>query len=243
MKEVKEDMTKNTRGYIVPDAYTACVLLVAYDKASEEMKLVLSKRGTLDKSGQADPFDGKWALPELYVEFGKMANQTATEIIQDQMGLDAPSMFVRHIGVFDSPDRDTRGWYVANLFYAVVSYDSLSNISDDFEIISKEELLNNHNKIAFDHQSLASKVLENVENDVYTQIFNKTLFETDVISELLGKQFSAGDLQSLGNYVGLTYDRTTYYRNINKFYIKCSSVKVEGIKKPVTLYQKGESNE
>ncbi|WOO87436.1 hypothetical protein RZE82_00425 [Mollicutes bacterium LVI A0039] len=236
-------MTKNKRGYIVPDAYTACVLLVTYDKASDEMKVVMSKRGALDKSGQYDPFDGKWAIPEHYVEYGQMANETAMEIIQSQMKLDTPSMFVRHIGVFDSPNRDTRGWYIANLFYAVVSYDSLENLADDFEIVNKEDLLNDETKIAFDHKSLARKVLDNVENDVYTQIFNKTLFESDIISELLGKQFSAGDLQSLGDYVGLTYDRTTYYRNINKFYTKCGSIKVDGIKKPVTLYQKGEVNE
>ncbi len=231
-------MTKNNRGYIVPDAYTACVLLVTYDKSCDEMKVVLSKRGALDKSGNYDPFDGKWAIPEHYVEYGEMANETATDIIKDQMGLDVPSMFVRHIGVFDSPERDTRGWYIANLFYAVVNYELLTGLSDDFEIITKDELLNNQTKIAFDHRSLAAKVIKNIENDVYTQIFNKTLFETDVISELLGNQFSAGDLQSLGNYVGLTYDRTTYYRNINKFYSKCSSIKVDGIKKPVTLYQK-----
>lgn len=235
-------MTINERGYRVPDAYTACVLLVAFDKASEEMKVVLSKRGALDKSGNYDPFDGKWAIPESYVEYGEMANETATEMVKSQIGLTNPTMFLRHIGVFDSPERDTRGWYIANLFYAVVSYESLKAISDDFEIITKDELLANETKIAFDHKSIANKVLANIENDVYTQIFNKTLFETDVISELLGTQFSAGDLQSLGEYVGLSYDRTTYYRNINKFYTKCGSVKVEGIKKPVTLYQKGDIN-
>lgn len=231
-------MTKNKRGYRVPDAYTACVLLVAYDKSSDKMKVVLSKRGALDKDGNYDPFDGKWAIPEHYVEYGEMANETAAGIIRDQMHINIPSMFVRHIGVFDNPNRDTRGWYVANLFYAVISYETLSNLPTDFEIVTKEDLVNSDNKIAFDHKSLASKVIENIENDVYTQIFNKTLFETDVISQLLGNQFSAGDLQSLGGYVGLTYDRTTYYRNINKFYTKCGSVKVDGIKKPVTLYMK-----
>ncbi len=234
-------MTKNKRGYVVPDAYTACVLLVMYDKSSDEMKAVMSKRGAIDKSGEHDPFDGKWAIPEQYVEYGQMANETAMSIINDEMKLDVPSIFVRHIGVFDSHDRDTRGWYVANLFYAVVSYDSLDNLSDDFEVVTKTDLLNNETKIAFDHKSLARKVLVNIENDVYTQIFNKTLFESDIISELLGKQFSAGDLQSLGEYVGLSYDRTTYYRNINKFYTKCGSIKVDGIKKPVTLYQKQQS--
>lgn len=233
-------MTKNDRGYRVPDAYTACVLLVAFDKEQDTMKIVMSKRGALDKSGNYDPFDGKWAIPEHYVEYGMMANETAVEIVKSQIGLDNPSMFLRHIGVFDNPKRDTRGWYVANLFYAVVSYDSLDSISDDCQIITKEDLLASETKIAFDHKSVVKKVIENVENDVYTQIFNKTLFETDVISELLGTQFSAGDLQALGTYVGLPYDRTTYYRNINKFYNKCGSIKVDGIKKPVTLYKKGD---
>ncbi len=235
-------MTINERGYRVPDAYTACVLLVAFDKASEEMKIVLSKRGAIDKSGKHDPFDGKWAIPESYVEYGEMANITAAKIVKSEMSLNNPTMFLRHIGVFDSPSRDTRGWYIANLFYAVVSFDSLESLNEDFEVITKDELLANETKIAFDHKVIATKVLANIENDVYTQIFNKTLFETDVISELLGTQFSAGDLQSLGEYVGLSYDRTTYYRNINKFYTKCGSVKVDGIKKPVTLYQKGEIN-
>lgn len=236
-------MTKNERGYIVPDAYTACVLLVAFDKEREEMKVVMSKRGALDKSGNYDPFDGKWAIPECYVEYGMMANEAAIKLVNEHMDLDSPSMFLRHIGVFDKPNRDTRGWYIANLFYAVVSYDSLDEVNSDFEIVTKAQLLANETKIAFDHKEIARKVLANIENDVYTQIFNKTLFETDVISELLGTQFSAGDLQSLGNYVGLTYDRTTYYRNINKFYTKCGSVKVDGIKKPVTLYKKGDKDE
>lgn len=233
-------MTKNNRGYRVPDAYTGCVLLVAFDKEQDMMKVVMSKRGTLDKSGNHDPFDGKWAIPEHYVEYGMMANETAVEIVKSQIGIDNPSMFLRHIGVFDSPNRDTRGWYIANVFYAVVSYDSLADISSDCEIITKQELIEGEENIAFDHKSIVEKVIENVENDVYTQIFNKTLFESDVISELLGNQFSAGDLQALGTYVGLTYDRTTYYRNINKFYTKCGSIKVDGIKKPVTLYKKGE---
>lgn len=235
-------MTKNERGYVVPDAYTALVLLVAYDKSSEQLKVVLSKRGALDKEGNYDPFDGKWAIPEQYVEYGKMANESAMEIITEQMKLDSPSIFVRHIGVFDGPERDRRGWYILNLFYAVVDYNEFSSLDDNFEIVTKDQLVANHIKMAFDHQAIANKVIKNVENDVYTQIFNKTLFETDVISELLGIQFSAGDLQSLGNYVGLSYDRTTYYRNINRYYDKCGSIKVEGIKKPVTLYKKGDLN-
>ncbi len=231
-------MTKNKRGFIVPDAYTACVVLVAFDKQSEQLKIVMSKRGALDKDGNYDPFDGKWAIPEHYVEYGQMANETAIDIIKYQMLINPNSMFVRHIGVFDSPNRDTRGWYIANIFYAVVDFNILSNLNDDFAIITKDELKSSTSKIAFDHKELITKVIDNVENDVYTQIFNKTLFETDVISELLGNEFSASDLQSLGRYVGLTYDRTTYYRNINKFYTKTSSVRIDGIKKPINLYSK-----
>lgn len=231
-------MTKNKRGYQVPDAYTACVLLVAYDKNNEELKLVLSKRGTYDKSGEYDPFDGKLAIAEGYVKYGDMANETAIDLVNNQMNINNSNIFLRHIGIFDSPNRDTRGWYITNLFYGVINYESLNTLSEEYQIVSKSELLLNDTNIAFDHKQLAQKVIENVENDVYTQIFNKTLFESDVISELLGSLFSAKDLQSLGNYVGLSYDRTTYYRNIDKYYTKCSSIKVEGIKKPITLYKK-----
>ncbi len=236
-------MTKNERGYRVPDSYTTCVLLVGFDKASEKLKIVMSKKGTVNNLGTNDEFTGKWAIPECYVTYGEMANEAALNLVNNEIGLKDSSLFLRHIGVFDHPTRDTRGWYIVNIFYAVVDFNSLGDISEDYTIVCKEDLLLNLESIAYDHKSIVVKVIDNVENDVYTQIFNKTLFESDVISGLLGKQFSAGDLQTLGDYVGLTYDRTTYYRNINKYYEKCGSIKVDGIKKPVTLYQKGEKNE
>lgn len=237
-------MAKNERGYKIPDAYTACSVLIGFDKEAKQLKLVMSKRGALDKSGNADPFDGKWAIPESYVEYGMMANETAKEIVEYDIGLTADSMFLRHIGVFDSPTRDTRGWYIVNIFYAVVNYEQFTHIlnNENYEIVSEKKISSLAEQVAYDHFSIINKVIKNIKNDIYTQIFNKTLFESDVISELLGNKFSARDLQDLGEYVGLSYDRTTYYRNINKFYTKSGSIKIAGIKKPVTLYTK-ERNE
>ncbi len=233
-------MTINKRGYQVPDAYTACVLLIAYDRDEHVFKLIMSRQGAVDKEGHSDSFDGLWAIPEKYVEYGQMANETAQQIIHEQLKLDIPSMFVRHIAVFDGHNRDTRGWYIVNVFYAAVDYQLIKRVVKlrDYTIISEKQLTANPTQIAFDHYAISQKVIKNLKNDVYTQIFNKALFESDVISELLGKQFSAKDLYSLGQSVGLKYERTTYYRNINKFYKKVSSIKVDGIKKPVTLYQK-----
>ncbi len=230
-------MIKNKYGYVVPDAYTSCVLLVAYNKDEEQFYVVMSEYSSEEHLNEIK----KLAIPEDYVAYGLMANETALNIITQKMMLDVKSIFVRHIGVFDSPERDTRGWYITNLFYAVVNFESLKQIDSNYKIISKDDLLSKHT-LAFDHLQLAQKVLKNIENDVYTQIFNKTLFETDVISELLGNTFSASDLQELGRYVGLKYDRTTYYRNIEKYYQKCGTLKINGIKKPINLYQK-EKNE
>lgn len=235
-------MTLNSKGHIVPDAYTTCVLLITFDKEDHRLKVILSKRSEFDKMGNCDPFNGKWSIPEHYVKYGVMANQTANQIVSNQVGIDPSNMFLRHIGVFDNPNRDTRGWYITNVFYALVSSEAIQTISKDCVILDKNFVLENENNIAFDHKSIILKILENVENDIYTQIFNKTLFDTDAISALLGNTFTAKDLQSLGNYVGLNYDRATYYRNINKFYQKIGQVKIDGIKKPVALYKK-EKNE
>lgn len=228
-------MTTNSEGFKIPDGYTTCVLLVSFDSETKEFILVMNNINIGDDNNL------KMTIPEDYVHYGEMANQRAIKIVENTIGLSSSSMFIRHVGIFDDPNRDSRGWFITNVFYAVVEYSQFLKLTTNQQlcVISESELQTKQNIVAWDHNLIVNKIMANIKNDVYTQIFNKTLFESDIISELFGKEFSAGDLQALGNSVGLTYDRTTYYRNINKYYKKSRSVRVDGIKKPITFYKKG----
>lgn len=227
-------MTLNEQGFQVPDAYTSCVLLVSFNCQEKQFQLVMHNI-------EDDITTCKFELPEDYVKADEMANQRGIAIVENSIGLSSKSMFIRHIGVYDHPTRDSRGWFITNVFYAVVEQPILDNLTNNsnFQVISESKLIEAQDLVAWDHFNIISKIMENIKNDIYTQLFNKTLFESDIISEIFGKEFSAGDLQTIGEAVGLKYDRTSYYRNINKYYKKSRVVKIDGIKKPVTLYKKG----
>jgi 8-oxo-dGTP diphosphatase len=62
------------------------------------------------------PFQGEWAIPGGFVEYGETVEQAAVREAKEETGLDVE--LVRIVGVYSDPNRDPRGHTVSICFLA-----------------------------------------------------------------------------------------------------------------------------
>ena len=63
---------------------------------------------------KGEPFDGKWALPGGFVEYGETVEQAAVREVKEEVGIDV--QLEGMLGVYSDPDRDPRGHIVSIVF-------------------------------------------------------------------------------------------------------------------------------
>ncbi|ONF73931.1 NUDIX domain-containing protein [Amycolatopsis keratiniphila] len=64
-----------------------------------------------------NPHAGSWALPGGHVDGPHESSRTAAvRELAEETGLDASTTTASQVGVFDTPGRDARGWYVAVVY-------------------------------------------------------------------------------------------------------------------------------
>jgi len=62
------------------------------------------------------PFQGQWAIPGGFVEYGETVEEAAVREAKEETGLDVE--LIRMIGVYSDPNRDPRGHTVSVCFLA-----------------------------------------------------------------------------------------------------------------------------
>ena len=109
---------------------------------SDGTKVVLIQR-------KNEPFQGAWALPGGFVDYGETVEQAALREVKEETGLDVELEGL--LGVYSGPDRDPRGHTVSVVFFAKKKKGKLkagSDASDVMEgLIAKVDKL----QLAFDH--------------------------------------------------------------------------------------------
>lgn len=65
------------------------------------------------------PFAGGWALPGGFVEEGERVAEAAPRELTEETGLRADALEL--LGVYDTPERDPRGWTVSVVYLAPCS--------------------------------------------------------------------------------------------------------------------------
>ena len=114
---------------------------VAFDK---EGRLLLIRR-------KYDPFQGSVALPGGIVDAGETTEEAARRELKEETGVDALSLSL--IGVYDAPDRDTRGRYVSVAYRATLPEDATALAGDDAasaEFVAEWQQC----EFAFDHRQI-----------------------------------------------------------------------------------------
>jgi 8-oxo-dGTP diphosphatase len=78
-----------------------------------------------------EPFAGQWALPGGFVEEREQVAEAAPRELAEETGLRVAPESLELLGVYDTPDRDPRGWSVSVVYRARVGGEHAVSGSDD----------------------------------------------------------------------------------------------------------------
>jgi 8-oxo-dGTP diphosphatase len=123
----------------IPAVAADCVVF------DERGRLLLIRRGR-------PPFEGQFALPGGFVEYGEQTEAAASRELSEETGLHARHL--RLVGVYSRPDRDPRG-HTISIAYLIIAEAQSPKPGDD--AASAEFRADWRDlKLAFDHNLIAA---------------------------------------------------------------------------------------
>jgi 8-oxo-dGTP diphosphatase len=105
-----------------------------------------------------NPFEGRYALPGGFVEYGEKVDECAIREVREETGLKVS--INRLLGVYSAPDRDPRGHTVTIVFVLNVEGGALA---DSVETKAEWVPLKNIPSLAFDHDAIIADYLKSVK--------------------------------------------------------------------------------
>lgn len=182
--------------FTTPDGYTSDIAVFTitsksngeYKPPLKTLKLMLIKRSEKDHEGNPNIEAGKWALPGGFVQPNETAIQAAERKLKEETGVDG--LRIKHFGVYDSRNRDIRGWIISNAHYVIANEAALTNRkttydASDIQLFSIEEALGLD--LAFDHRTIIDDAIWFIKKDMaLTTVAKHFLPEEFVLSELQG---------------------------------------------------------
>ncbi len=106
------------------------------------------------------PFEGFFALPGGFVEYGEKVEDAAIREAKEETGLEVGDL--KLIGVYSDPNRDPRGHIVSIAFLAKEKGGVLKASSDAKEVVA---LKNPPKNLAFDHALILSDAMKIIEKE------------------------------------------------------------------------------
>lgn len=182
--------------FTTPDGYTSDIAVFTitsesngeYKPPLKTLKIMLIKRSEKDHEGNPNIEAGKWALPGGFVQPNETALHAAERRLKEETGVGG--LRIKHFGVYDSPNRDIRGWIISNAHYVIASEAALTNRkttydASDIQLFSIEDAL--ELDLAFDHRTIVDDAIWFIKKDMaLTTVAKHFLPEEFVLSELQG---------------------------------------------------------
>lgn len=153
-------MEVNTYNYKYPRPAltTDCVLLRLF---RDDLKVLLIQR-------KNPPFKGSWAFPGGFVEESETVEQCALRELQEETLLSNLELYQFH--TFSAPQRDPRGWTVTVAFFSCVCRDlEQEAVGNDDAAQAQWFSLKALPKLAFDHQKILEKAIEEIQRRMITE--------------------------------------------------------------------------
>jgi 8-oxo-dGTP diphosphatase len=194
IKEVLKMRSNNK--FKTPDGYTSDIavftitseMIGEYKPPLKTLKIMLIKRSELDHEGHPNVEAGKWALPGGFVRPDETAFQAAERRLFEETGVGG--LRIKHFGVYDQPNRDSRGWIISNAHYVIAKEYALNSRKTTYDaaeikLFSMEEAL--ELDLAFDHRKIIDDAIWFIRKDMaLTTLAKHFLPEEFVLSELQG---------------------------------------------------------
>lgn len=102
-----------------------------------------------------DPFEGRYALPGGFVEYGETVDECVIREVREETGLRVS--VDRLLGVYSAPDRDPRGHTITLVYILNVEGGTLA---DSVETKAEWMALKNIPPLAFDHDAIIADYLK-----------------------------------------------------------------------------------
>lgn len=96
------------------------------------------------------PFQGMWALPGGFVDYGETVENAVRREAKEETGLDVE--IEKLVGVYSDPDRDPRGHTISVCFLCKPVGGNLKANTDSMDV--KEFKLSKIPELAFDHEKI-----------------------------------------------------------------------------------------
>lgn len=180
----------------------------------------------------AEPFRGWWALPGGFVREEEDLYAAALRETAEETGVS--DTFLEQMGTIGTPGRDPRGHVITVVYVALLAADrhQLRPAGDVrracwYDVAGPAPLP----PLAFDHADLLQQALDHLR---------RRLRETPVCFELLPKQFTLSELQTLCEVIlGRPLDRRNFRRRVQElgFLAPVRGTRRLGAHRPAQLYR------
>lgn len=108
-----------------------------------------------------DPFQGDWALPGGFVEYGETTEQAAVREMEEETGL--VCRIEGLVGVYSAPDRDPRG-HTISIAYVMGVREGQMKAGDDAAGATWHRLAELPERMAFDHRTIIEDALRMIRS-------------------------------------------------------------------------------
>ena len=223
MGKIQKNKKEGEYTYKYPHpAVTADCVIFGYDYKEKELKILLIKRKKADKDKET-VFENWWALPGgfLIVDEDKTIADTAKRELKEETSLKLEIDDLKELGCFSKIDRDPRERVISIAHYALVKLrDDVRGDTDAKE--AKWFSINEIPQLAFDHEEIIQKALEQIRRDIH--------FEP-IGFDLIPDEFILPQLQHLyESILGVKFDRPNFAKKMLRLNI-LESIEDPGRKK------------
>ena len=219
-----KDKSGSQRTYAWPrPAVTVDVAVFAVEGGPGRMalKALLVQRG-------AEPFQGAWALPGGFVHENEDLPAAARRELLEETGLN--DVYIEQVRAVGTPGRDPRTHTVTVVYSALVAADRRPLQAAGDAAAARWFDIERLPALAFDHGQLLGAALEQLR---------RRLGETPIAFELLPREFTLSELQSLCEVIlGRPLDRRNFRRKLQAAgFLAPLKGKREGAHRPAQLFR------
>lgn len=117
--------------------------------------------------GEKNSEVGKWVFFGGFVYFNELVFEVVKREFEEEMGV--KDIYLKYYGVYDEFGRDDRGWVIINVYYVIVSEDSLIKwkVNDDVvwvELFKIDEIFLLF--LVFDYEIIIWDVIKEIKKDL-----------------------------------------------------------------------------